>query len=233
MAGMDLGKQMGPLPMGAWIVVVGAGLGIAYYTRNSGKNAPIPVTDTSGDPGVGTGAVSDWVQTGPPSDSGNDTGPVIATNDDWGRAAVNLLIAKGYDPTASDQAIRNYLSGSALSVTERALVNIALVALGSPPTPLPPGPSLPGIPTPKPPTPKPPKPPTPTPKPPPHKPKVRYYTVVHNDNLWNIAKRYYGNPLKWVSIYNANRFGHRRADGTMGMIKTPNLIYPGWKLIIP
>lgn len=228
---VDLGKQIGPLPLGAWVIVVGGGLGIAYYTRNAGKSDPTVVTDTSGDPGVGTGAVSNWVDTNPP-DTANDGGPAIVTNDDWGREAVNYLIAKGFDAAESDQAIRKYLAAETLNIQERMLVNLALTHLGAPPVPLPPGPSLPGIPKP-PGNPGPYKPPTPKPKPPPPKPKVRYYTVVKNDNLWNIAKRYYHNPLKWVSIYNANRYGHRRADGTMGMIRTPNLIYPGWKLIIP
>lgn len=227
----DLGKQVGPLPLGAWVIVVGGGLGIAYYTRNAGKSSPQVVTDTSGDPGVGVGGTGGFIDVNPPSQDSNTGGPAIVTNDDWGTAAVNYLIAKGFDAAISDQAIRKYLAAESLNVQERMLVNAALTHLGAPPVPLPPGPSLPGLP--KPPNPGPYKPPTPTPKPPPPKPHVRYYTVVKNDNLWNIAKRYYKNPLKWVTIYNANRSGHRRADGTMGMIKSPNLIYPGWRLIIP
>ncbi len=51
---LDLGKQIGPLPLGAWIVVVGGGLGIALYTRRMGQSSE-PVIDTSPDPGVGEG----------------------------------------------------------------------------------------------------------------------------------------------------------------------------------
>jgi nucleoid-associated protein YgaU len=49
------------------------------------------------------------------------------------------------------------------------------------------------------------------------------YTVVKGDNLWNIAKKYYGNGSKYTLIYNANK----------GIIKSPSLIYPGQVLTIP
>jgi len=41
--------------------------------------------------------------------------------------------------------------------------------------------------------------------------------------LWGIAEHYYGNGLKWRDIYNANR----------NKIKRPDLIYPGWVLVVP
>lgn len=50
------------------------------------------------------------------------------------------------------------------------------------------------------------------------------YTVVPNDCLWNIAKRFYGNGAKYTVIYDANR------DVIGG---NPNLIYPGQVLTIP
>lgn len=49
------------------------------------------------------------------------------------------------------------------------------------------------------------------------------YTVVKGDNLWNIAKKFYGNGSKYTVIYNANK----------DKIKNPNLIYPGQVLTIP
>lgn len=49
------------------------------------------------------------------------------------------------------------------------------------------------------------------------------YTVVKGDCLWSIAKRFYGSGAKYTLIYNANR----------GIIKIPNLIYPGQVLTIP
>src|SRR5215213_11406404 len=131
---LDLGKQVGPLPLGAWVVVVGAGLGIAVYTRRSTSTPDVPYIDTSGDPSVGTGP--GWVAVPPPT-TGPATQP-ITTNEDWARAAINHLIAKGYEPNAADQAIRGYIYGGSPGIRDYALLNVAIAALGPPPYPLPP-----------------------------------------------------------------------------------------------
>ena len=55
------------------------------------------------------------------------------------------------------------------------------------------------------------------------------YTVILNeekrDCLWRISEKdeYYGDPLLWKSIWERNK----------KLIQDPDLIYPGWKLIIP
>lgn len=49
------------------------------------------------------------------------------------------------------------------------------------------------------------------------------HVVISGDNLWNLAKKYYGNSSKYTQIYNANK----------DKIKNPALIYPGQKLVIP
>lgn len=136
MTTIDLGKQVGPLPLGAWIVVVGAGLGIAYYTRRTAT--PVVVEDTSGVPGVGTGEVGGWVGTQPAGGTGQYTPPTITTNEEWARAAINWLLAHNYPANAADSAIRKYMSGVQPSVQEYAMIAAVLVALGSPPQPLPP-----------------------------------------------------------------------------------------------
>jgi LysM repeat protein len=51
----------------------------------------------------------------------------------------------------------------------------------------------------------------------------RRYTVQPGDTLTSIAQRFYGDPLKWHRIYQAN------AD----RISDPNLIYAGQQLTIP
>jgi len=136
-AGVDLGKQVGPLPLGAWVVVVAGGLGIALYTR---RQAAVPtqiVDDTSGDPGVGTGAVGGFVPTSP-----NPVAPVATptTNEEWGVMVTNGLIAKNYPPTTVDSMVRKYLAGitSTMSPAEFALLSVALAQFGSPPQVLPP-----------------------------------------------------------------------------------------------
>jgi nucleoid-associated protein YgaU len=51
----------------------------------------------------------------------------------------------------------------------------------------------------------------------------RTYTVVKGDSLARIAKHHYGDENKWRTIYEANR----------GLIKDPDLIYPGQSFRIP
>ncbi len=54
-------------------------------------------------------------------------------------------------------------------------------------------------------------------------PKTKTYTVKSGDCLWNIAKKFYGSGAQYTKIVNANK----------SKIKNPNLIYPGWVLVIP
>jgi hypothetical protein len=137
MASMNLSKQIGPLPLGAWIAVVAGGLGIALYTRRQNAAVPVEVEDGSGTPGVGTGAVGGWLPTSPQPDTGITTQPII-TNEQWAVRAINDLIAQNYNPTLADSAIRKYIAGTPLSIGENALLAIALAKWGSPPQPLPP-----------------------------------------------------------------------------------------------
>jgi LysM repeat protein len=52
---------------------------------------------------------------------------------------------------------------------------------------------------------------------------AQVYVVQAGDTLWSIAQRFYGNPLMWPHIYNANQ----------SQIQDPNEIYQGQKLTIP
>jgi LysM domain len=94
---------------------------------------------------------------------------------------------------------------------------------GTPGTPGPPG------------TPAPTPTPTPTPTTPPH--TFRYVWVTpypsQHGTLWGIAQDAYGDGNQWNRIYQANKAGTTRADGTPGMIVSPNLVYSGWKLLVP
>ncbi len=54
-------------------------------------------------------------------------------------------------------------------------------------------------------------------------PEAQFYTVQKGDSLSKIAKQFYGDPMKYPIIFEANK----------PMLKDPNLIYPGQVLRIP
>ena len=54
-------------------------------------------------------------------------------------------------------------------------------------------------------------------------PEGQFHTVVSGDTLGKIAKTYYGNAMKYMAIFEANK----------PMLKNPDLIYPGQVLRIP
>ena len=54
-------------------------------------------------------------------------------------------------------------------------------------------------------------------------PEAQFYTVQKGDSLSKIAKAYYGDPMKYPVIFEANK----------PMLRDPNLIYPGQMLRIP
>jgi nucleoid-associated protein YgaU len=54
-------------------------------------------------------------------------------------------------------------------------------------------------------------------------PEAAYHTVVPGDTLSGIAKKHYGNAMKYPVIFEANR----------PMLSDPNKIYPGQVLRIP
>lgn len=49
------------------------------------------------------------------------------------------------------------------------------------------------------------------------------YEVKSGDSLSKIAKRHYGDPMKYMEIFNANK----------DILKDPNMIHPGQQLRIP
>ena len=54
-------------------------------------------------------------------------------------------------------------------------------------------------------------------------PEAKFYTVVAGDNLSKISKMHYGDPNKYMQIFEANK----------PMLKHPDKIYPGQMLRIP
>ena len=54
-------------------------------------------------------------------------------------------------------------------------------------------------------------------------PEAQYYTVKSGDNLSKISKQFYGDPNKYMKIFEANK----------PMLTHPDKIYPGQNLRIP
>jgi LysM repeat protein len=230
MAGMDLGKQVGPLPVGAWIAVVGGGLGLALYTS---RKAPSPDTgdtvDESGGTGEGPGLTYVPIQGTENSDTGKPT-----DNDEWGRMAIDGLIALGYPAGIVNSAITKGLMGGSdydgnkMSIQEWSIWQIALQKFGSPPTPVnvPPPTSVPG-PTLPPDNPPPNNPPPPKPgTTPPHD----VYVVKRGDTLSSIAKQY---NTSWRVIWDFNLKYRSAATRAILKARGPNLIYAGQTFWIP
>lgn len=139
MASNPLTKQIGPLPAGMWLLVIGGGLFVGYMVnKNMAKPNSEPTSQQLTETGVGTGGGQLVYE--PPQTSTPDNN-AIETNAEWGRQAVNHLIALNYDPNAADTAITKYLTGQPRSAAEAAMVAIALAALKAPPesVPLPEG----------------------------------------------------------------------------------------------
>lgn len=251
--GIDFGKQVGPLPLGAWVVVVGGGLAIAYWQRNSGSGEePEIVEDTSGVEGVGEGAgTPGFIPVNPPS-TGTDTDKVTyESNEAWGQAAINWLIAQGYSPGLCSSAITKALNGGVditgnkMSIQEWSLWSLALTKFGSPPYPVNvapptnvPGPINPPTKPPpnKPPAPKPTK---PTPKPTNPRPGVPghyVYTAVRGDTLSKIASKTnkkYKLSNSWHEIYNFNLRYRDRKTAAIIRARGPNLFFAGTTWWIP
>lgn len=61
-------------------------------------------------------------------------------------------------------------------------------------------------------------------------PMVVTHTVVDGDTLWGIARRYLGSGTLWQSIFKLNEGIDQQHHGRL---TDPNLIFPGWVLLIP
>jgi hypothetical protein len=165
--GFDLTRKIGPLPLWAWL---GAAAAIWWYLqRQQAAKAAAPNQQT--DPAGNIGAIDQatgYVY-GTPEDtaalaannagtssSGTSAGTNATTgaqkyadNNTWGIAAVNYLVGLGIDGTTANQAVQNYLSSQPLTTSEQGDVNLAIQALGAPPSlPGPVSPSPPPVTTP-------------------------------------------------------------------------------------
>ncbi len=230
--GSALTKKIGPLPGYAYVMAF-VGIYAVYYIWQKKTAAPasavMPETMSMDPSSIGGAASAGIIQTP------NGT-PPVTTNAQWARVAAMELVNSGDDPLSVDAALSDYLNGKALSPTEQQIVAKALQLIGQPPegviapvitpTPMPtlPAPSAPTMPHPA------PAPPATQPAP---APAPRTYVVQHGDTLWGIASRLYANPLKWTTIYNANKGLIDSTAAQHGQPGGGHWIYPGESLIIP
>lgn len=159
-----LGKKIGPLPAGVWIVIA---VVIFYYAskRQKGGAEGGQETDPAGnvgqiDPATGYvyGSPEDRAALGGGSSSlGSDTdtgtgGSTIsggyADNNAWAVAAINYLVSIGVDATSANAAITQFLASQTLTPQQQGEVNLAIQRLGAPPSPPEPGGSPPPVVTP-------------------------------------------------------------------------------------
>lgn len=252
---VDLGKQIGPLPLGGWLIAVAGGVGIAVWSRTrGGEEEPVIVEDTSGEPGVGEGAATPgFIPINPPNTTpGDNVTETYESNAEWARAAIAYLIAQGYDAGIANSAITKAISGgqdvegNKMSIQEWTLWTIALKKLGSPPEPVfvqpptsVPGPVIPAPPPPvvKPPAPKPTPTPTPKPTPAPTRPRYRVITIGPTTRSLSAAvaayNRRYGTRVTWQDVWNFNL--RWRSASTVATLKKrgPNKVYIGSTFWVP
>ncbi len=226
MASPDLGKMIGPLPLGAWIAVLGGGLGLALYTRRQSTPAvtnpdQLP-EDTGTTPGVGVGGSGQWTNITPPANGSSDTSSA-ETNDEWGVMTIAKLIGFGYPAGPTNNGITKFLNQGQLDAQEYQIVSEALRRFGSPPTPVP-GPFGPGAVT------------------PPSgssarwpKPKAPFfeYTIQSGDTLPIIAS-HYGTTALNLYTWNAVALDYRaRLTGNKVNSQRGKYIYAGTIIHIP
>jgi len=141
-----LKHKVGPLPLFVWIIAA-AGIYWFLIRKNAGR-----ATDPAGNVGQidpatgfvygspqdrqalagssGGGGASD----GSSGSSGSTTAGAYQDNAAWGRAAINYLVGLGIDPAAANESIQQYLSSQTLTPAQQANVNLAIQAIGAPPT---------------------------------------------------------------------------------------------------
>ena len=128
-----LTKQVGPLPVGAWVAVVGAGLWIG--SRFSGGGEPGDAEPVEEPEIIEPPEGSRFVSVDRAIGAGS-TQEGFADNVEWRRAAHAYLVGqRRVNALLADAAFNKYLSGERLNTEERRAIVAALGALGLPPDP--------------------------------------------------------------------------------------------------
>lgn len=129
-----LTEQVGPLPGGAWLAVIGGGLAIGYLgrrKRTAANTAPVPADTAQWQ--SSQGAVQ---YVGPGTGVTSMGTPKPATNEEWAQQAVSVLIGMGTLASKATNAISHVLypdSANPTSADDSALYNLASTRIGPPP----------------------------------------------------------------------------------------------------
>jgi hypothetical protein len=149
-----LTKKVGPLPVWVWMAAA-IGVYLWYSHQQAASTAASTAANQQTDPAgnVGTIDPATGYVYGTPEDvaalAANNSGSTgsgsagqnattgaqtYADNNSWGVAAVNYLVGLGIDATTANTAISNYLASQALTTAQQGDVNLAIQALGAPPS---------------------------------------------------------------------------------------------------
>jgi len=133
-----LTKKIGPLPVGVWVVVIGAGVGIAYLVnRGQASSAAAAVdgefTDRLDNTMPGVGGAAGGGGGNALLDAAQSLTGSYSNNEAWSGAALRKLISRGWDPTVADAALRSYLGGNTITQAQKQAIDDALIAVGPPP----------------------------------------------------------------------------------------------------
>lgn len=119
-------KQIGPLPLGVWIVVILTGLLLAWYINKSRKGSPSDSAPTTENvPGQ---AAAQFIPINPPNIDNT-----IQTNDQWALKAVGDLIAHNINAYDAQVAVRKYLAGEDITTEQSGWISMAIRDIGPPP----------------------------------------------------------------------------------------------------
>ncbi len=151
-----LGKKIGPLPLGVWLIIA-AGIFYYIYKKNNAGGSSGLQTDPAGNVGTinpATGYVAGssedtaaMASGGSGLGTGTDTGSTggsttagqYADNNAWAVAAINYLVSIGVDATSANTAVTQFLSSQTLTTSQQAEINLVIQRLGAPPSPPEPG----------------------------------------------------------------------------------------------
>lgn len=135
--GDTLKQKLGPLPLGVWAVIVGAGIGL--YLRRSGYFTPTPSAPSVTTSGGTADTVGNLYSPSTTMDTSGTIPSVVTlprTNEEWAALAQREVIGHGYDPLLVTTSIAAFLNGNPLTPAQQAVVREAILLAGAPPYPV-------------------------------------------------------------------------------------------------